>query len=112
MEQIARNLTDGQDGVLRAKRFLIMDRDALFSAGLKATLECSGIDILLTAYRTPNMNAFAERYVRPIKSECLSKMVFVGQASLDQAIAEYVAQYHDERSHQGMGNEIVSEAMP
>ena len=58
------------------------------------------------------MNAFAERFVRSIKSECLSQMVFVGQASLDWAIAEYVAHYHDERSHQGIGNRIVSGAMP
>ena len=112
MEQIARNLTDCQDGFLMARRFLIIDRDALFSPRFKAILESSGVEILLTAYRAPNMNAFAERFVRSIKSECLSQMVFVGQASLDRAIAEYVAHYHDERSHQGIGNEIVSGAMP
>ena len=112
MEQIARNLTDCQDGFLMAKRFLIIDRDALFSPRFKAILESSGVGILLTAYRAPNMNAFAERFVRSIKSECLSKMVFVGQDSLDRAIAEYVSHYHDERSHQGIGNKIVSGAMP
>ena len=53
----------------------------------------------------------AERFVRSIKSECLGQMVFVGQASLDRAIADFVAHYHDERSHQGIGNEIVSGAM-
>jgi transposase InsO family protein len=112
MEQIARNLTDCQDGFLMAKRFLIIDRDALFSAKFKEILESSGIEILLTAYRAPNMNAFAERFVRSIKSECLSRMVFVGQGSLNRAIAEFVAHYHDERSHQGIGNEIISGAMP
>lgn len=112
MEQIARNLTDCQDGFLTAKRFLIIDRDALFSQRFKAILECSGVEILLTADRAPNMNAFAERFVRSIKSECLSQMVFVGQHSLDRAIAEYVAHYHDERTHQGIGNELVSGAMP
>ena len=50
--------------------------------------------------------------MRSIKSECLGQMVFVGQASLDRAIADFVAHYHDERSHQGIGNEIVSGAMP
>ncbi|RKZ13148.1 hypothetical protein DRQ53_13765 [bacterium] len=84
----------------------------LFSARFKAILECSGIEILLTAYRAPNMNAFAERFVRSINSECLSQIVFVRQASLDRAIAEYVAHYHDERSHQGIGNEIVSGTAP
>ena len=112
MEQIARNLTDCQDGFLTAKRFLIIDRDALFSPGFKAILENSGVEILLTSHRAPNMNAFAERFVRSIKSECLSQMVFVGQASLDRAIAEYVAHYHEERSHQGIGNQIVSGTAP
>jgi putative transposase len=73
---------------------------------------CSGIEILLTACRAPNMNAFAERFVRTIKSEYLSQIVFVWRGSLDRAISEFVARYHDERSHQGIGNEIVSGAMP
>ena len=112
MEQIARNLTDCQDGFLTPKRFLIIDRDALFSARFKEIISSSSIEILLTAYRAPNMNAFAERFVRSIKSECLSQMVFVGQGSLDRAVAEFVAHYHDEPSHQGIGNEIISGAMP
>jgi putative transposase len=58
------------------------------------------------------MNAHAERFVRSIRSECLDQMIFLGQESLDRAIAEYVAHYHDERSHQGIGNEIVSGAAP
>jgi transposase InsO family protein len=112
MEQIARNLTDCQTGILTANRFLIIDRDALFSPRFKDILASSGIETVLTAYRAPNMNAFAERFVRSIKSECLNQMVFVGQASLDRAIAEFLAHYHDERSHQGIGNQIVSGAMP
>jgi transposase InsO family protein len=58
------------------------------------------------------MNAFAERFVRSIKSECLGRLVFVGQESLDRAIAEYASHYHDERSHQGIGNELVNGAKP
>lgn len=112
MEQIAQHLTDCQEHFHTAKRFLIIDRDALFSPRFKAILESSGVEILLTAYRAPTMNAFAERFVRSIKSECLSQIVLVGQASLDRAIAEYVAHYHDERGHQGIGNEIVSGAIP
>jgi len=54
------------------------------------------------------MNAHAERFVRSIRSECLDQMIFLGRASLENAISEYVAHYHDERSHQGLGNEIVS----
>ena len=57
------------------------------------------------------MNAHAERFVRSIKSECLDQMIFLGRESLVRAIAEYAVHYHEERSHQGIGNEIISGAM-
>ena len=110
MEQVARNLTDCDEGFLTGKRFLILDRDAIFSPRVKSILGGWGIEVLLTAYQAPNMNAYAERFVRSIKSECLDQMIFLGQDSLDRAIAEYAAHYHDERSHQGIGNEIISGA--
>ena len=75
-------------------------------------LRDSGIEILLTAYQGPNMNAYAGRFVRSIKPECLDRMIFLGQASLDRAVAEYGAHYHVERSHQGLGNELISRAEP
>ena len=108
VEQIARNVTDCDMGVLRHKKFLIIDRDAVFSPRFKSILKGSGVEILITAYQAPNMNAHAERFVRSIRSECLDQMIFVGRTSLEKAIAEYVAHYHHERSHQGLGNEIVS----
>ena len=108
MEQMARNVTDCDTGVLREKSFLIIDRDAVFSPRFKSILGGSGVEILMTAYQAPNMNAHAERFVRSIRSECLDQMIFVGRASLEKTIAEYIAHYHDERSHQGLGNEIVS----
>jgi transposase InsO family protein len=108
MEQVARNLTDCDGGFLTGKRFLIIDRDGIFSPRFKAIVENTGVEILLTAYQAPNMNAHAERFVRSIKSECLDQMIFVGQDSLDRSIAEYAAHNHDERSHQGIGNEIIS----
>jgi transposase InsO family protein len=112
MEQTARNLTDCEDGLLTGRRFLILDRDAIFSPGFKSIVGDSGVEILLTAYQAPNMNAYAERFVRSIKSECLDQMIFVGQESLVRAIAEYSAHYHEERSHQGIGNVLVSGAEP
>jgi putative transposase len=108
MEQIARNLTDCEAGFLNGKRFLIIDRDVIFSSRFKSTLEGEGIGILLTAYQAPNMNAHAERFVRSIKSECLNQMIFLGRESLVRAIAEYATHYHDERSHQGIGNVMIS----
>jgi transposase InsO family protein len=58
------------------------------------------------------MNAYAERFVKSIKSECLDQMIFLGRESLVRAISEYAAHYHDERSHQGIGNELISGAAP
>jgi len=110
MEQIAWNLTDCDEGFLTGKRFLVIDRDAMFSLRFKSIVRGSGVELLLTAYQAPNMNAYAERFVRSIKSECLDQMIFLGRESLVRAIAEYAAHYHDERSHQGIGNEIVSGA--
>jgi len=111
MVQMARNLTDLGTGFLLGKRYLIIDRDSIFSPRFKAMLEGAGVGILLTAYQAPNMNAYAERFVRSIKSECLVRMIFLGRRSLDRAIAEYAAHYHEERSHQGIGNELISGAM-
>ena len=107
MEQIARNVTDCETGFLNEKRFLIIDRDAIFSPKFKSILGDSGVEILLTAYQVPNMNAYAERLVRSIKSECLDQMILLGRESLVRAIAEYAEHYHDERSHQGIGNRLI-----
>jgi putative transposase len=108
MEQMARNMTDCEAGFLRHKRFLITDRDGVFSPRFRSILGCSGVEDLRTAYQAPKMNAHAEPFVRSIRSECLDQRIFVGRASLERAIAEYVAHYHGERSHLGLGNEIPS----
>jgi len=112
MEQMARNLTDCDEGFLTGKRFLVIDRDAIFSPRFKSIVRDSDVEILLTAYQAPNMNAYAERLVRSIKSECLDQMIFLGRESLVNAIAEYAAHYHDERSHQGIGNVLINGAAP
>jgi transposase InsO family protein len=95
---------------LLGKRLLIIDRDGIFSPRFKSILRGSGVEILLTAYQAPNMNAHAERFVRSIKAECLDRMIFLGRESLAHAMAEYAVHYHEERSHQGIGNELVSGA--
>jgi putative transposase len=112
MEQIARNLTDYEDSFPKGKRVLIIDRDAKFSRSFKSILEGSGVEVLLTSYLAPNMNAHAERFVKSIKSECLDQMILLGRESLVGAIAEYAEQYHEERSHQGIGNELISGVGP
>ena len=84
----------------------------VWTARFKSILSSSGVEILLTAYQAPNMNAYAERFIRSIKSECIGQMIFLGQRSLDHAIHEFAEHYHDERSHQGIGNRLVSGAVP
>ncbi len=105
MAQIARNLTDSEDGFLNGKRFLIIDRDAKYSPRFKSVLSGCCVEIMLTAYMAPNMNAYAERFVRSIKSECINQMIFLGRESLVRAMAEYVTHYHDDaRSYYSASN--------
>ena len=56
---------------------------------------------------SPNLNAFAERFVLSIKSECLNQLVLLGERHLRRAIAEYIEHYHHERTHQGLGNRLI-----
>jgi hypothetical protein len=109
MAQVARNLTDAVDGFLLPHRFLICDRDTKFTARFQAILKDSGVGTLLTPYRAPNCNAFAERFVRSIKEECLGRMIFFGERSLRRAIREYAEHYQLERPHQGIGNRVIEQ---
>ena len=107
MARVARNLTDHVDGFLRDKQFAVLDRDRKFTAQFRAILEAAGVAPVLTAVRAPNMNAFAERFVRSIQDECLSKVIFFGEGMLHRALREFVAHYHEERNHQGVGNRLL-----
>lgn len=107
MAPAARNLTDCMDGFLKGKRCLIVDRDVLFSEQFKAILKSNGTKIVRTSIQAPNMNAFAERFVRSIRSECLDRMIFVGADSLDRAVREFTVHYHAERPHQGLENTLI-----
>jgi len=107
MMQIARNLTDFEDGFLRGKRYLILDRDTKYSDAFRSFLVRDGIKIIRLPPRSPNLNAFAERFVRSIKEECLGRMIFFGQASLRHAVGHFMAHYHAERNHQGLGNLLL-----
>ena len=110
MTQIARNLTDPDDGCLSDKRFLILDRDSKYSLDFRTLLNDSGIEIVRLPPRSPNLNAYAERFVRSIKTECLSRMIFFGERSLRKATREYAAHYHRERNHQGLDNRPIDAA--
>jgi putative transposase len=108
MARAARNLTDCMDGFLKGKRYLIVDCDVLFSEKSKAMLRSSGTKIVRTSIQAPNINAFAERVVLSMKSECLDRMIFVGAASLDRAIREFMIHCYAERPHRGIENALIA----
>jgi transposase InsO family protein len=104
----SRNLTDRVDGFLRGKRYLIHDRDPLFTTAFRATLRAAGIECLKLPPQSPNLNAVAERFVLSLKSECLDKLVPLGERNLRFAISEFVEHYHLERNHQGLDNRLIT----
>ena|SRR5215469_3836383 len=57
--------------------------------------------------RSPNLNSYAERWVRSVKEECLAKLILFGESSLRRALQQYLLHYHEERNHQGKGNQIL-----
>jgi putative transposase len=107
MNQIARNLSDSVDGLLAGKRYLIHDRDPLFTAEFVNTLAAAGVESVKLPPRSPNLNAYAERFVRSIKESCLERLIFFGEDALRKAVREFVAHYHHERNHQGIGNNLI-----
>jgi putative transposase len=107
MLQAARNLIDAESGSMRGKGYLILDRDTKYTDQFRRLIRSSGTNVIRLPPQSPNLNAYAERFVRSIKYECLDRMIFIGQASLRRAVAEYANHYHRERNHQGPGNKLI-----
>jgi len=107
MKQMARNLTDVDDGFLNGARHLIHDRDPLFTKAFREILKPSGVKTVKLPARSPDLNAYAERFVRSIKSECLAQIIPLGERHLRNAVTEYTEHYHFERNHQGLDNELI-----
>jgi transposase InsO family protein len=107
VQQIARNLTDAEDGFLQGKRYVLMDRDGKFSPAFQEVLKTEGIEPVLLPAKSPNLNAQVERFHRSLKEECLDKMIFFGEAMLRNAVLQFLEHYHGERNHQGMDNRIL-----
>jgi transposase InsO family protein len=112
MKQVARLLTDPVDGFLRRKKFLIMDRDSIFSEAFRGELRENGIRALRTPASSPNCNAYAERFVGTIRREVTNRMIFFGPDSLRRAFHEHALHYGSERNHQGIGNNLVAPEGP
>ena len=112
MLQMARQLTDGVDGALLGKRYLILDRDTKYCQALRDFLKREGIEVIRLPPRSPNLNASAQRWVRSVRDECLSRLIPIGQGMLRGALREYGAHFHHQRNHQGLGNVLIMPRAP
>ena len=112
MTQIARNVTDARDGFLRDVQYVILDRDPLYTAAVRRLLRDSGVTPLMLPARSPNLNAFAERFVGSIKAECVERIVPLGEHHLRTALHAFVQHYHAERPHQGLANALIGPMSP
>jgi transposase InsO family protein len=107
MKRVARNFTDVDDGFLKRCRYLVHDRDPLFTERFREILKPSGVKTVKLPTRSPDLNAYAERFVLYVKSECLAKIIPLGERHLRKAVKEYTEHYHLERNHQGLDNELI-----
>ena len=107
MKQIARELTNCEDGFLNGKRYLIMDRDTKFSESFRSFLSNESVEPVRLPPRSPNMNAHLERFFGSLKSECLYRLILFGEKATRNAVRQYLAHYHAERPHQGLSNELI-----
>src|SRR4051794_3041035 len=107
MVQMARNAVDVVDGTLLPVRYALHDRDTKFCSSFRTMLRSGGVQPARLPPRNPNLNAYAERWVRSIKHECLSKLILFGEASLRRTVTEFLMHYHFERNHQGKENMLL-----
>jgi hypothetical protein len=107
MQQMGRNLTDYEDGFLIEAKYLLLDRDTKYLP-FCGVLEGTKPEVVLLPPRSPNLNAYVERYMRSMKSECLNRMIFFGESALRRALVQFTEHHHAERNHQGLGNNLLS----
>jgi putative transposase len=107
MKQIARNMTMDDWGFFEPGQYLIHDRDSKFCVAFKQIIDDAGINRVRLPPRSPHLNAFAERFVRSVKEETLSRFILFGENALRHVLNAYIAHYHEERPHQGKGNVIL-----
>ena len=110
MMQMARNVTMEEWGFLSPSQYLIHDRDGKYCPAFQQIIDTVGIKRVPLPARSPNLNAYAERWVRSVKEECLSRLILFGERSLRHVLTEYVTHFHQERPHQGKGNVILMPA--
>jgi hypothetical protein len=107
MEPVARNATMEGTGNRNGCRYVLHDRDRKFCREFRETRAAGGVKCLALPARSPNLNSDAERWVRPIKEECLERLTLFGENSLPRAVWNYLDHFHHERNHQGNGNLLL-----
>src|SRR3984893_8176917 len=107
MEQQARNMTMEEWGCLRGCRYLLHDRDTKFCRSFRELIKSGSVKPLRLPARSPNLNSYAELWVRSVKEECLSRLIVFGESSLRRALQQYIVHYHGERNHQGKENRLL-----
>jgi transposase InsO family protein len=107
MVQVARHVTMEEWGFLSPGQYLIHDRDGKYCPAFQQIIDAAGVTRVPLPPRSPNLNAYAERWVRSVKEECLARLILCGEASLRHALTQYVEHFHHERNHQGKGNVLL-----
>ena len=100
--QVARNFAADLEDAGRHFRFLIRDRDTKFTASLDEVFASIGVETIRTPVRSPRANAFAERFVRTVRTECLDHLLVISRRHLQSVLDEYVAHYNEARPHRGL----------
>ena len=108
MEQMARNVTMEENGFLSNRRYLLHNRDSKYCPSFRQVMEAGSVRTLALPARSPNLNAYAERWVRSVKEECLGKLILFGEGSLRRALHHDEVHYHEERNRQGKDNLLLS----
>jgi len=111
MIQIARNVTMEEWGFLSPAQYLIHDRDGKYCPAFQQIIDTAGVTRVPLPPRSPNLNAYAERWVRSVKEEGLSRVMLFGEASLRHVLTQYVEHFHHERNHQGKDNVLLFPAV-
>jgi transposase InsO family protein len=104
--QLARNLMSDLEDRTRSIKFLIRDRDTKFTASFDEVFVSEGIRVIKTPVRSPRANAYAERWVRTVRTECLDWVLILGRRHLDGILRQYVRHYNQQRPHRGIDLEV------
>ena len=107
MMQIARNVTMDEWGFLENCKYLIHDRDTKFTDSFRTIVKSSHVEPLKLPVRSPNLNAYAECWVKSVKDECLSKLIIFSESFLKRVLREYLKHYHQECNHQDKNNVLL-----